>query len=352
MFCVWDSGKGWRRVSAAQIQMGLCGWSSCGQHVLQHGAPVCGKLMHHAWSQICSSPRSLSLHLLLLSRFVFSSAIFLFISFFFSPAFVSFKSPSSELLHTPTPPPLPFARRALSPEVQAVTSEWIALTVGVSPSTTPAITPPLPPPPEASLSHTDYLSPSAAASPSPTVSLHHPHPSGSSTPRSIKSPLPSYSSRPQSSARSFCQAAPPSEEKFVGSPSPSASYSNSPRWAAESPESVLAEQPQAAPSSQAWLQKTREGSSNPEQGGHAGPKGAHAGPKISVERCLKPSQLDMRASPEKRPLGSSEDNQLCQELMAIVQGGKTEKRGVRKGDLGKFQSGEKKVLLLHVCVLL
>lgn len=301
--------------------------------------------MHHAWSQICSSPCSLALHLLLLSRFVFSSTILLFISFFFSPAFVSFKSPSSELLHTPTPPPLPFARRALSPEVQAVTSEWIALTVGVSPSTTPAITPPLPPPPEASLSHTDYLSPSAAASPSPTVSLHHSHPSGSSTPRSIKSPLPSYSSRPQSSARSFCQATPQSEEKFVGSPSPSVSYSNSPRWAVESPESVLAEQRQAAPSSQAWLQKTREGSSNPEQG-------AHAGPKISVERCLKPSQLDMRASPEKRPVGSSEDNQLCQELMAIVQGGKTEKRGMRKGDLGKFQSGEKKVLLLHVCVLL
>eukprot|EP00075_Anas_platyrhynchos_P027417 XP_027316670.1 sorbin and SH3 domain-containing protein 1 isoform X32 [Anas platyrhynchos] len=79
------------------------------------------------------------------------------------------QSPSSELLHTPTPPPLPFARRALSPEVQAVTSEWIALTVGVSPSTTPAITPPLPPPPEASLPHTDSLAPSAAASPSPST---------------------------------------------------------------------------------------------------------------------------------------------------------------------------------------
>ncbi|KAM6347096.1 sorbin and SH3 domain-containing protein 1-like [Alca torda] len=301
--------------------------------------------MHHAWSQICSSLHSLSLHLLLLRRFVFSFTIFLFISFFFSPAFVSFKSPSSELLHTPTPPPLPFARRALSPEVQAVTSEWIALTVGVSPSSTPAITPPLPPPPEASLSHTDSLSPSAAASPSPTVSLHHSHLSGSSTPRSIKSPLPSYSARPQSSARSFYQPTPQSEEKFVGSPSPRVSYSNSPRWAVESTESVLAEQRQAAPSSQAWLQKTREGSSNPEQG-------AHAAPKISVERCLKPSQLDMRVSPEKRPVGSSEDNQLCQELMAIVQGGKTEERGVRKGDLGKLQSGEKKVLLLHVCVLL
>ncbi|KAM7047540.1 sorbin and SH3 domain-containing protein 1 isoform 5-T7 [Acridotheres tristis] len=244
------------------------------------------------------------------------------------------QSPSSELLHTPTPPPLPFARRALSPEVQAVTSEWIALTVGVSPSTTPAITPPLPPPPEASLSHTDYLSPSAAASPSPTVSLHHSHLSGSSTPRSIKSPLPSSSSRPQSSARSFYQATPQSEEKFVDSPSPSVTYSNSSHWAVESPESILAEQRDTT-ASQAWLQKTGEGSSHAEQS-------AHAVPKISVERCLKPSQLDMRASPERRPVGSSEDNQLCQELMAIVQGGKTEKRDMRKGDTGKFQSGEKK----------
>ncbi|XP_054019274.1 sorbin and SH3 domain-containing protein 1 isoform X2 [Dryobates pubescens] len=244
------------------------------------------------------------------------------------------QSPSSELLHTPTPPPLPFARRALSPEVQAVTSEWIALTVGVSPSTTPTITPPLPPPPEASLSHSDSLSPSAAASPITPVSLHHSHLSGSSTPRSIKSPLPSYSSRPQSSTHSFYQATPQSEEKFVGSLSPSMSYSSSPRWAAESPESVLAEQPDTT-GSQAWLRKTREGSSNPDQA-------AHAVPKISVERCLKPSQLDMRVNPEKRPVGSSEDNQLCQELMAIVQGGKTEKRGIRKGDLGKFQSSEKK----------
>ncbi|XP_053804821.1 sorbin and SH3 domain-containing protein 1 [Vidua chalybeata] len=242
------------------------------------------------------------------------------------------QSPSSELLHTPTPPPLPFARRALSPEVQAVTSEWIALTVGVSPSTTPAITPPLPPPPEASLSHTDYLSPSAAASPSPTVSLHHSHLSGSSTPRSIKSPLPSSSSRPQSSARSFYQATPQNEEKFVDSPSPS--MTNSSRWAVESPESILAEQRDTT-ASQAWLPKTGEGSGHPEQS-------AHAVPKISVERCLKPSQLDMRASPERRPVGSSEDNQLCQELMAIVQGGKTEKRDMRKGDTGKFQSGEKK----------
>uniref|UniRef100_A0A8C2U1L3 Sorbin and SH3 domain containing 1 n=1 Tax=Coturnix japonica TaxID=93934 RepID=A0A8C2U1L3_COTJA len=200
------------------------------------------------------------------------------------------QSPSSELLHTPTPPPLPFSRRALSPEVQAVTSEWIALTVGVSPSTTPALTSL----PEASLSHTDSLSPPTVASPSPSFSLPHSHFSGSSTPRSIKSPLPSYSSGPQPSTRSFYQTAPQSKEKVGSSSSPC------PRWAGRSPESILTEQ-HGTPGSQAWLQKTREGSSNPEQG-------SHAAPNISVERCLKPSQLDLRASPERRPVSSSEDN--------------------------------------------
>uniref|UniRef100_A0A8C6YN04 Sorbin and SH3 domain containing 1 n=1 Tax=Nothoprocta perdicaria TaxID=30464 RepID=A0A8C6YN04_NOTPE len=212
------------------------------------------------------------------------------------------QSASPELLHTPTPPPLPFARRALSPEVQAVTSEWIALTVGVSPSTTPAIAPPLPPPSEASLSRSDYLSPPAAASPSPSVSLHPSHLSGSSTPRSIKSPLPFYSSRPQAATRSFYQAAPQSEDKFVGSPSASVGYSEPPRWAVGSPKGVLTE-PSSAAGSHGGLQKTREGSSNLQQD-------PRAAPRISVEGCLKPSQLDMRASPERRPGGSSEDNQF------------------------------------------
>ncbi|XP_021253970.1 sorbin and SH3 domain-containing protein 1-like [Numida meleagris] len=306
-------------------------------HALQQGALVHGKLRHML------GHRSAPLHAHSLSFYFCSIGfyfpfLFLFISLFFSSAFVSLKSPSSELLHTPTPPPLPFARRALSPEVQAVTSEWIALTVGVSPSTTPALTPPLPSLPEASLSHTDSLPPSTTASPSPSFSLPHSHLSGSSTPRSIKSPLPSYSSGPQPSTRSFYQAALQSKEKVGGSSSPC------PRWARRSPESILTEQ-HGTPGSQAWLQKTREGSSNPEQG-------SHAAPNISVERCLKPSQLDMRASPERRPVSSTEDNQLCQELMAIVQGGKAEKRGTRRGDLGEFQSGEKKVLLLHVCALL
>ncbi|XP_058891726.1 sorbin and SH3 domain-containing protein 1 isoform X26 [Acipenser ruthenus] len=72
-------------------------------------------------------------------------------------------------LHTPTPPPPPPMRRAVSPEVQAITSEWLALTMGVSRSSTPAVTPPLPPLPEGFYSCGDYLSPSAAASPTPSL---------------------------------------------------------------------------------------------------------------------------------------------------------------------------------------
>ncbi|KAJ7324467.1 hypothetical protein JRQ81_017487 [Phrynocephalus forsythii] len=97
------------------------------------------------------------------------------------------QSHSSELLFTPTPPPLPFARPTVSPELQAVTSEWISLTLGPSYGHTPAITPPLPPLPDASLCNLDYLTPSAVASPSPSISLHPSNLSSSSTPTSFVS---------------------------------------------------------------------------------------------------------------------------------------------------------------------
>ncbi|XP_025048961.1 sorbin and SH3 domain-containing protein 1 isoform X19 [Alligator sinensis] len=250
---------------------------------------------------------------------------------------------SSELLHTPTPPPLPFPRHALSPEVQAVTSEWISLTVGVSPSSTPAITPPLPPLPEACLSHIDCRTPSALSSPSPSVSLHHSNLSGSSTPRSIISPLPSYPSRPQSSARSFNHATPQSEEKFVGSPSPNMNNCNSPSATVESPNSFLSEL-SGVIGNQAKLQKNREGFSSSEREEQKEPDRRSSAPhKISLQGCLKPSKLDMFMSPEKRPPGSFEESQSCQDLMAIVQGNNTEKRSVRKGgEMREMKSGVKK----------
>ncbi|KAK6481944.1 sorbin and SH3 domain-containing protein 1 isoform X1 [Huso huso] len=123
-------------------------------------------------------------------------------------------------LHTPTPPTPPPMRRAVSPEVQAITSEWLALTMGVSRSSTPAVTPPLPPLPEGFYSCGDYLSPSAAASPTPSVSLPHYSLSGSSTPRSATSPMPVYPPRPHSTAPSLTFTPPQGEERLLCSPSP------------------------------------------------------------------------------------------------------------------------------------
>ncbi|CAH2321994.1 sorbin and SH3 domain-containing 1 isoform X8 [Pelobates cultripes] len=139
-----------------------------------------------------------------------------------SPQFPVYSRP-----HTTTPPLVP--RRAFSPEVQAITSEWISLTMGVSRNSTPTATPPLPPLPEARLCIIDYITPSAAASPTlsvtPSVSLHYNNHSGSSTPYSAISPLPTYPSRPQSSARLSYATSPLGDEKMFGS---TCSYTSSP----------------------------------------------------------------------------------------------------------------------------
>ncbi|XP_072138517.1 sorbin and SH3 domain-containing protein 1 isoform X9 [Mobula birostris] len=64
----------------------------------------------------------------------------------------------------PLPPPPPsHYRRVVSPDLQAVTSDWISLTVGLSPSHTPLTTPPLPPLPESLSSDRSYLRDSMGA---------------------------------------------------------------------------------------------------------------------------------------------------------------------------------------------
>ncbi|XP_075072592.1 sorbin and SH3 domain-containing protein 1-like isoform X6 [Mixophyes fleayi] len=137
-----------------------------------------------------------------------------------SPQFPSYARP-----RTTTPPHA--SRRAFSPEVQAITSEWISLTMGVSRNSGYTATPPLPPLPDAMLCTIDYITPSAAPSPTlsvtPSVSLHYYNLSGRSTPNSALSSVPTSSSRPQSSTRVSYVISPHSEEKFVGS-----SYGGSP----------------------------------------------------------------------------------------------------------------------------
>ncbi|KAK1166343.1 sorbin and SH3 domain-containing protein 1 isoform X1 [Acipenser oxyrinchus oxyrinchus] len=197
-------------------------------------------------------------------------------------------------LHTPTPPPAPPMRRAVSPEVQAITSEWLALTMGVSRSSTPAVTPPLPPLPEGFYSCGDYLSPSAAASPTPSVSLPHYSLSGSSTPRSATSPLPVYPPRPHSTAPSVTFTPPQGEERLLCSPSP-----------------IFPEFPSTPP------------------------------PTLHSPLALSPDlhrRSPARAlSPEERLLSRElEESRLCQELLSIVQGteGGSDNRG--------WQSSQKK----------
>lgn len=75
-------------------------------------------------------------------------------------------------------------------------------------------------------------------------------------------------------------------------------------------------------------------------------------PEISVEGCLKTSNLDKNMSPEKRPFASFGESQLCQELITPGQGNNAEKRGTRKDELRVIRSGANKVLLLHVYAIL
>ncbi|XP_069045242.1 sorbin and SH3 domain-containing protein 1 isoform X19 [Lepisosteus oculatus] len=169
-------------------------------------------------------------------------------------------------LLSPTPP----LRRAISPEVQAITSEWISLTVGLPRSGTPAATPPLPPLPEGFYSCGDYISPSAATSPVPPVSSPLRSPLG---PSPASSPLPPpYPPRPHSSclgpAPSVTFTPPQGEELLRRSASPTCS------------------------------------------------------PSLGTPRGWSPEAGFVGGSPQQRGLAIElEENQLCQELLNIVQGG-------------------------------
>ncbi|XP_056148325.1 sorbin and SH3 domain-containing protein 1 [Lampris incognitus] len=128
---------------------------------------------------------------------------------------------------TTSPLPLPRSpRRSVSPEVHAISSEWISLTVGGgSPPAAP--TPPLPPLPTVSYRWGEYLPPSLSASPIPPI-MGSPYLT-SPTASPSASPLPPpYPPRP-SSATPFLTFTPPQGEDFLLSPpSPRLSRSISP----------------------------------------------------------------------------------------------------------------------------
>ncbi|XP_066535645.1 sorbin and SH3 domain-containing protein 1 [Hoplias malabaricus] len=139
-------------------------------------------------------------------------------------------SPQPPRNHLSTPPlPLPRSpRRSVSPEVHAVSSEWISLTVGgVSSSPPAAPTPPLPPLPSGSYRLGEYLPPSLSASPVPPITSSPYYVSPAASPSS--SPLPPPHPPRPSSATPFLTFTPPQGEDFLLSPpSPRLSRSLSP----------------------------------------------------------------------------------------------------------------------------
>ncbi|XP_078499307.1 sorbin and SH3 domain-containing protein 1 isoform X40 [Lissotriton helveticus] len=247
--------------------------------------------------------------------------------------------PGYDRLHTPTPLTPPRVRRAFSPEVQAITSEWISLTMGLPRNSTPTLTPPLPPLPDAYLYNIDYLTPSAAASPTPSltpsVSLHHYNLSGSSTPCSARSPLPSLPSRPQSSARYLNVISPLSEDKFIGSVSPNASYQDSPQLIGGSPDHFISELNDVIRDQLKLQKKREEATSNGKNDRNQMSKMNVCSPPTPFKKDYVKTtfQHDRRMSPDPKAHNASfEEDKLSKELLSIVQGNNDMKKEQRKYD--------------------
>ncbi|XP_021463007.2 sorbin and SH3 domain-containing protein 1 isoform X3 [Oncorhynchus mykiss] len=126
-----------------------------------------------------------------------------------------------------SPLPLPRSpRRSVSPEVHAISSEWISLTIGgAGPPAAP--TPPLPPLPSVSYRWGEYLPPSMSASPVPPICGSPYCISPMASPSASPLPPP-YPPRP-GSATPYLTFTPPQGEDFLLSPpSPRLSRSLSP----------------------------------------------------------------------------------------------------------------------------
>uniref|UniRef100_A0A3Q2QPY7 Sorbin and SH3 domain-containing protein 1 n=1 Tax=Fundulus heteroclitus TaxID=8078 RepID=A0A3Q2QPY7_FUNHE len=160
---------------------------------------------------------------------------------------------------TTSPLPLPRSpRRSVSPEVHAVSSEWISLTVGGgSPPAAP--TPPLPPLPTVSYRWGEYLPPPYSASPVPNVAGSPYCVSPMASPSASPLPPP-YPPRP-SSATPFLTFTPPQGEDFLLlSPS--------------SPHLSRSVSPSSGPVLEGWLRGEKElteGESAEGDGGRAAP---------------------------------------------------------------------------------
>ncbi|XP_045882633.1 sorbin and SH3 domain-containing protein 1 isoform X10 [Meles meles] len=225
-----------------------------------------------------------------------------------SPQFAS----HSKLI-VPAPSSLPHPHRALSPEMHAVTSEWISLTVGVPGRRSLALTPPLPPLPETSVYNTDPLS--SWARPGSSLSLSLPHSSWSdrSAPRSLASPLalplPHKAASLAPGAPTFLHV---NGDSGVHMLLPGVHQDSFPQLLPGSSDRVISELSNAF-SSQGKRQPRREERGQCERRAEREAGERYPGaPRISKKSCLRPSDVvrclsaeqrlsDLRAPEESRP---------------------------------------------------
>ncbi|XP_016075377.1 PREDICTED: sorbin and SH3 domain-containing protein 1 isoform X9 [Miniopterus natalensis] len=242
--------------------------------------------------------------------------------------------PSHSKLIVPAPSSLPLPHRALSPEMQAVTSEWISLTVGVPGRRSLALTPPLPPLPEASVYYTDHLAFWARPSPSLSLSLPHSSWSGRSTPRSVVSPLAlpaphrAYSPAPGAQASLHING-----DSGIHKPPPGFPQDSFSQPLLGSSDRVISELSNAFSSQgqrQPWREESRQYERKAER--EAGER-CPGGPTISKKSCLKPSDVVRCLSTEQRlsDLHAPEESRPSQPLGSPFPGREAEQTEPRRG---------------------
>ncbi|XP_035580060.1 sorbin and SH3 domain-containing protein 1 isoform X19 [Zalophus californianus] len=246
-----------------------------------------------------------------------------------SPQFAS----HSKLI-MPAPSSLPHSHRALSPEMHAVTSEWISLTVGVPGRRPLALTPPLPPLPETSVYNTDHLA--SWARPGSSLSLSLPYSSWSdlSTPRSMASPL---ALPPPHKAASLAHGAPTSlhvnGDSGVHVLLPGVRQDSFSQLLPGSSDRVISELSNAF-SSQGKRQPRREERGQCERRAEreAGERCPGA-PKISKKSCLRPSDVVRCLSEEQRlsDLHAPEESRPGRPPGSPLPGRETEQTDLHRG---------------------
>ncbi|XP_033617148.1 sorbin and SH3 domain-containing protein 1 isoform X4 [Fukomys damarensis] len=253
--------------------------------------------------------------------------------------------PSYSKIVMPAPSSLPHPCRVLSPEMHAVTSEWISLTVGVPSRRSLALTPPLPPLPEASIYDTDHLTLSTRAYPSLPVSFPRWSWSDRSTPHSVVSPLAlpapqkTYSLTPSSQAPLHVNG-----DGGVHMPSSGIRQDSYPQLLFGSSDRVISEL-SGAFSSQSKLQPWLEENGQYEKKAESeASERCPGGPKISKKSCLKPSDVvrclsteqrlsELRTPEESRPskpLGSTFPGREAGQT-ELHRGGEAERRAAQSG---------------------